>query len=248
MLRAAFAATGSMSAARCDFDRNWDNQEGSNSLKDSVYHRVILIRHGQYVAADSDKERVLTALGRAQCNLTGQRLKELQNSGQIPPIKSVVYSTMTRATESAQIILPHIQSDEVKIQATDLIREGACHRPIPPISFDKWPMTSNDFWVDGARIESGFREFLRRPFVVESPAGKGSNKDLGSSYTSVLVCHGNVIRYFVCRALQIDPEAWLRMAVDNGSYTVLDFYASGKVSLRTLGNNGHMRADDITYS
>ena len=32
----------------------------------------------------------------------------------------------------------------------------------------------------------------------------------------VLVCHGNVIRYFVCRALQFDPQGWLRMAVHNG--------------------------------
>jgi hypothetical protein len=28
----------------------------------------------------------------------------------------------------------------------------------------------------------------------------------------ILVCHGNVIRYCLCRALQLDPAAWLRYA------------------------------------
>ena len=43
----------------------------------------------------------------------------------------------------------------------------------------------------------------------------------------MLVCHGNVIRYFVARALQLDPEIWLRMAVNNASYTVLDVHSDG---------------------
>ena len=37
----------------------------------------------------------------------------------------------------------------------------------------------------------------------------------------VLVCHGNVIRYFVCRALQFDPQGWLRMAVHNGESHII---------------------------
>ena len=54
----------------------------------------------------------------------------------------------------------------------------------------------------------------------------------------VLVCHGNVIRYFmmmmkmmtmkmimvryfVCRALQFDPQGWLRMAVHNGELCII---------------------------
>ena len=35
----------------------------------------------------------------------------------------------------------------------------------------------------------------------------------------VLVCHGNVIRYFVMRGLQLPPEAWLRQSLNNGSIT-----------------------------
>ncbi|EER12438.1 hypothetical protein Pmar_PMAR001236 [Perkinsus marinus ATCC 50983] len=35
----------------------------------------------------------------------------------------------------------------------------------------------------------------------------------------IVVCHMNVIRYFVCRALQLPPEAWLRMGGENCGIT-----------------------------
>lgn len=44
------------------------------------------------------------------------------------------------------------------------------------------------FFQDGARIEAGFRKYFHR-------ANAQQKKD---SYT-LIVCHANVIRYFVCR-------------------------------------------------
>lgn len=48
--------------------------------------------------------------------------------------------------------------------------------------------TSQQFFQDGARIEAGFRKHFHR-------AEPEQEKD---SYT-LIVCHANVIRYFVCR-------------------------------------------------
>lgn len=59
---------------------------------------------------------------------------------------------------------------------------------------------------------------------------------------------GNVIRYFVLRALQLPPEAWLRLAVYNASITVLTVSATGRVSLRMLGDVGHLPPEMITYN
>lgn len=39
----------------------------------------------------------------------------------------------------------------------------------------------------------------------------------------IIVCHANVIRYFFCRALQLPPEAWLRLCTFNCSLTYLQF-------------------------
>mmetsp|Transcript_45240 Transcript_45240/g.72760 ORF Transcript_45240/g.72760 Transcript_45240/m.72760 type:complete len:145 (-) Transcript_45240:425-859(-) len=80
-----------------DWNRNWDGKD-SNGAKTS--HTFIMVRHGQYVYGKTDTERKLTELGRKQATRTGERLKALEEKGFIPPIKRVVYSTMTRATET----------------------------------------------------------------------------------------------------------------------------------------------------
>lgn len=55
-----------------------------------------------------------------------------------------------------------------------------------------------------------------------------------------MVCHANVIRYFICRALQLPPEAWLRISLHHASITWISIYPSGRVILRMLGDCGHM--------
>jgi len=109
--------------------------------------------------------------------------------------------------------------------------------PEPNISKASWDVTETDFHRDGMRIEAAFRSHIHR-----------AEKDEKSSYTTVLVCHGNVIRYLTMRALQLDPAAWLRLSVANGSMTILSVYPSGKVSLSVLGDVGHLPTDLITYN
>jgi serine/threonine-protein phosphatase PGAM5 len=64
----------------------------------------------------------------------------------------------------------------------------------------------------------------------------------------VIVGHGNVIRYFVCRALQLPPEAWLRMSIFNGSITYIMIQPNGYVTIRLLGDTGHLPYEETTFS
>mmetsp|Transcript_2928 Transcript_2928/g.4046 ORF Transcript_2928/g.4046 Transcript_2928/m.4046 type:complete len:93 (-) Transcript_2928:29-307(-) len=64
----------------------------------------------------------------------------------------------------------------------------------------------------------------------------------------IVVCHGNVIRYFALRALQLPPEAWLRLCTFNCSITYLVVRPTGSVSLRTLGDIGHLDMKETTFS
>lgn len=82
---------------------------------------------------------------------------------------------------------------------------------------------------EGARIEAAFRRYFYR-------APPEQNED---SF-DVLVCHGNVIRYFVCRVLQFPPEGWLRMSVAHCSITAVTIKPNGRVTLRCLGDTGHL--------
>jgi len=206
---------------------------------------LVLVRHGQYnLDGTQDSERYLTELGQKQAAVTGQRLGELyarylqkldengnkSSSGKIRLVKS----TMTRATETANIILKQLPV-EIDQSSCDLIREGAPCIPEPPL--ESWSPDPCDFFQEGARIEAGFRKYFHRA----EPSQEETSVD-------ILVCHGNVIRYCVCRALQLDPQAWLRMAVHNGSITVLVIKPSGRVSLLELGGAGHFDSEMLTFN
>ncbi|XP_052738932.1 serine/threonine-protein phosphatase Pgam5, mitochondrial isoform X2 [Bicyclus anynana] len=96
----------------------------------------------------------------------------------------------------------------------------------------KWDLL---VYQDNARIEAAFQRYFHR-------APPDQTQD---SYT-LIVGHLNVIRFFVCRALQFPPEAWLRMSLNNGSITWISIKPSGNVILRSLNDTGHLDPQDIT--
>jgi hypothetical protein len=129
------------------WDTKWD---GRSPNKHQATHQIVLIRHGQYVhEPENDAENVLTELGRKQADLTGRRLKELINTGIVLPVRSVYYSTMKRATETGQLVIPHIPAG-ANIEPCSMIREGAVCRPIPPSV--AWKVTDEEFDKEGLRV------------------------------------------------------------------------------------------------
>ncbi|XP_023289384.1 serine/threonine-protein phosphatase PGAM5, mitochondrial isoform X2 [Orussus abietinus] len=229
------------------WDNNWDrrdpkslmkpmqvrNEEDENrynkqlaAYKPKAVKHYFLIRHGQYNRdGKRDSERGLTPLGRLQAEATGKRLAELG-----VPYTLIVKSTMTRAQETSKIIEQSLAT--VNVEHDNLLTEGNPY-PLDPLS-GVW-RTERSYFVDGPRIEAAFRRYLHR-------ADPSQKQD---SYT-VLVCHANVIRYFVCRALQLPPEAWIRISLKHGSITMLSIYPNGKVTLHFLGDCGHMEPKLLT--
>jgi len=227
------------------WDWNWDRRQPEALVKPSkieavpgvdvedlpkstATRHIILIRHGQYnLMGKNPDDKTLTDLGVRQAHLTGARLKELNL-----PISRLVYSTMIRATQTANCIMTHL--DKIPdVESTDLLREGSPYPPEPPIS--SWRPERHQFHTDGARIEAAFRAYMHR-------APPSQTED---SY-ELLVCHANVIRYFVCRALQFPPEGWLRMGLHNGSMTCMSIRPNGRVSIRQLGEVGYMPPDALS--
>lgn len=225
------------------WDTNWDRREPfalinpkkiENVLDENEYNEkleavtpkafrhIILIRHGQYnLGGSTDEERILTDKGRKQAEFTAKRLHELAI-----PFTEMVKSTMTRAQETGDIIAKSLP-EKLPIVSCDYLREGAPVPPEPP--FQKWKKEYHQFYQDGSRIEAAFRKYFHR-----APADQTSD-----SY-HLLVCHANVIRYFVCRALQFPAEGWLRMSLNHASITWITITPSGKVILKTLGESGHL--------
>lgn len=230
------------------WDFNWDKRDPSSLTngkkkesstedpsseqdngKPKAMRNILLIRHSQYnLSGLSDKERILTPLGREQAELTGSRLAALGLKYDV-----LIHSSMSRATETANIISKHLEGVGVDLVSCDLLREGAPIEPVPPVTH--WKPDAVQYHEDGARIEAAFRRYIHR----------ADTKQKEDSY-EIIVCHANVIRYFVCRALQFPPEGWLRMGLNNGSITWLTIRPSGRVSLKTLGDSGFMPPDKLT--
>ncbi|XP_032665535.1 serine/threonine-protein phosphatase PGAM5, mitochondrial isoform X2 [Odontomachus brunneus] len=208
-------------------DENDENKynEKFEAKKAKVVRHILLIRHGQYhTDGKTDIDRMLTDLGRKQADATGKRLAELNL-----PYSLIVRSTMTRALETSRIIEKNLLT--IPVEDDSLLVEGAPIPPEPPIGH--WRSEKHD----GPRIEAAFRKYFHR-------ADPSQEND---SYT-ILVCHANVIRYFVCRALQFPPEAWLRICLKHASITWLCIFPNGRVTLFCLGDTGHMIPQNITSS
>nr|CAB3264803.1 serine/threonine-protein phosphatase PGAM5, mitochondrial-like [Phallusia mammillata] len=210
------------------WDNDWDKRACDKS---TATRHIILIRHGQYnLAGKGDEERYLTSLGKEQASLTGLRLKEL---GLDKKLNLVTYSTMTRAKETCDLIYKQLDAP-ITLEKSDLLREGAPIEPDPPTPH--WAPDPKTFFIDSARIETAFRHFMHR-----------ADPDQKDDSYEILVCHANVIRFFVCRALQIPPEAWLRISLRHASITSLSIRPNGKVSLKCLGDSGHLPPDKLTF-
>jgi len=198
-----------------------------------------MIRHGHYFSKErSDQQKRLTRLGREQLVLTGRRLREVGFE-----YDAIVSSTMTRAKESASIIVDQLRDcppqeessdySSLSISVDQLLEEGAPLPPEPPMDF--WQPNAAQFRADGPRIERAFQKYFAKP---EEAQEKDSHE--------IIVCHANVIRYCVCRALQVPPQAWLRMWLNHGSITWLTIRPEGRIVLRALGASGYMPPEKLT--
>jgi serine/threonine-protein phosphatase PGAM5 len=63
----------------------------------------------------------------------------------------------------------------------------------------------------------------------------------------VIVCHGNVIRFWLLRALQLNPSAWLHMGLAHASISRLSVGNDGWVGLKSVGETAFMPIAKVSY-
>ncbi|XP_032236163.1 serine/threonine-protein phosphatase PGAM5, mitochondrial isoform X2 [Nematostella vectensis] len=220
------------------WDNNWDFCETGKrklssdgmleepDIKPTGKRHLIFIRHGQYMdREDEDDKKVLTELGRLQAEITGQRLKDLNHN-----YTKIIVSDMIRAEQTADKICKYLPN--VPRETCSMLREGAPFPPDPPSS--NW-RPEQCFFRDSSRIEAAFRKHVHRADTTQ----------VGDT-VEIYVCHANVIRYIVCRALQFPPEGWLRMSIGHCGMTWVTVRPNGRVSLRSLGDTGHLQPEKMT--
>ena len=179
---------------------------------------IYLVRHGYYDYEDErdpDVGKALVPLGVAQARLVSDRLRSL------PPFTAFYSSTMTRARETAYVI----NEDMTGLELIETKRLRECI----PSTWREDIMAeyeASEIEACEEQLEEAFAHF----FV---PAKSGDERDL-------IVAHGNVIRYFVARALGVDPLSWLGMSVGNCSVTVIRVNADNTFKILSVGDVGHL--------
>ena len=180
---------------------------------------VILVRHGHYLADPSIDERVgpgLSTLGFAQARLVGARLRT-----EYPDLDGRHVSPMQRARDTASAIALDLDGGPFAV-VEDL---AECTPPT-------WreDVMSEEEPESTAACKAQLDRLFERVFVA---AGTGARTDL-------YVCHGNVIRYLVTRALGVDTEAWLEMSVGHTSLTRIRIEGNGRYKVIAVGDVGHL--------
>lgn len=220
---------------------------------------IILVRHGQYEEKPEEKDRVLTPLGRFQARATGKRLAQIaQGAKHFFPdnfngpchIKAIHVSDLIRAKETAELIAEQVQyyapKHNLVLQKPDPLLNETLPAPMIPIRPDI-PGATEEIDANQERVEEAFRKyFYRDNGIMDDLDDETSNNELDEF--EVIVCHGNMIRYFLCRALQLPPEAWLRFSTFNCSITYLVVRPEGLVVCRSVGDTGHLNYDQTTFS
>ena len=210
--------------------------------RSGAVRHVLLVRHSQYnVNGATDAERALTALGTHQAALVGKRLASIhacdEGSYANFALDSMISSGLTRAIQTADLIAPQLPgATRARNDAT--LNEG---RPCLPEPAPRHASHYTNKNGDGERIEAAYRLICAVPPAPVPPATRADD------VYEVIVCHANVIRYVVCRALQLPPEAWLRISLPHASLTHLVVRSSGCVTLRMLGDAGHLPPEMVTY-
>ncbi len=180
---------------------------------------LYLVRHGLYDEQDPrdpDQGKALVPDGREQARLVGARLAGLPAA-----FRALHASTMTRARETAEIIARALPPLEPQLSRD--LRECAPPRA-PEAAGSAQERTESEACRE--RLERAYARYFR--------------PSLGGDSSEVLVCHGNVIRYFVCRALGVEPGIWARMSIQNASLTVIQIRADGSARLISYDDVGHL--------
>jgi serine/threonine-protein phosphatase PGAM5 len=226
----ALVAARGVANAACDANATLDSTsapaEAPVTATSTGARTIYLVRHGLYDEADPRDEAVgkgLVEAGRMQARLTGARLAALGVS-----FDTLWTSPLTRARETAAIIAeslpgltPRLVPQLAECTPTTWRRDVAA------------TLAAGEAEACRAQLEQAFARF----FV---PSAAGDRHEL-------LVCHGNVIRWLWCRALGVDPAAWLGMAIANCSLTVIQVKPDGSCKLYVFGDAAHLPAELQTY-
>ncbi len=158
----------------------------------------------------------LTKLGHYQAVCAAKRLAEY-------PVTAIHSSSLNRAKETALSIVEKFSG--ISLKSHHLLKEGLPYVPnviIKERRLDKYAIKH-----DKERMEKAFNGFFT-PHKIEGDKHE------------VLVCHGNIIRFFLCKALDVPIEAWTKFEIFECSISVIKIKPDGRCLVQSFAEVGHI--------
>jgi serine/threonine-protein phosphatase PGAM5 len=180
---------------------------------------IYLVRHGHYgpdPAADRRLGPGLSPLGIAQAHLLGARLVALPTR-----FDALYVSPLRRARDTAAAISADFP--DVTFSVVDDLAE--CTPPARRADFMAGERP-RDMTACGRQLDRLFARYFK-------PAS-------GKERTELMVCHGNVIRSLIVRALGVDADAWSAMSIGHASISEIRIEADGRIRVVSVGDVGHI--------
>jgi len=206
---------------------------------------IYLIRHGQYhqikdatappeqpstYGIDADevqRDGGLTAAGVQQAELTAKRMQKLT-------INCIYSSTLPRAMQTTAIITQTMPT--VPTAAHRDLWECIPHVPAKLTAWaEKYPKAA--LKRDQEQAAAAFARYFQ-PIDVDGT----------DDQQVVLVCHGNLIRYFICRTLRVSLDAWINMYPHNCGVSTIEIQPDGDCKLLAFNDTGHLPAHLLTFN
>jgi probable phosphoglycerate mutase len=182
-------------------------------------HFVYLIRHGHAEPHDGP----LSAAGREQARLTGQRLRNV-------PLDAIYHGPLERAAQTASIIASGFPG--VPASASDLVGD---YIPADP---------------DLTDLPGDFAQFVRGYDASERAGGRklaaaaigrfARAESSGAETHELIVTHNLLIGWFVCQAMAAPDWRWLGVNQMNCGLTVIAYRQASPPSLIMFNDGGHL--------
>uniref|UniRef100_A0A0A9ZGW7 Serine/threonine-protein phosphatase PGAM5, mitochondrial n=1 Tax=Lygus hesperus TaxID=30085 RepID=A0A0A9ZGW7_LYGHE len=142
--------------------------------------------------------------------------------------RNIYYSQIKQDQETAQMIFEGMKKHQPHNPPTlikeEMLEEGPTVVPIP-LTSSGLPNRANLF-IEQCKIEAGFRKLFHR-------LDKSDTEDV----FDIIVAQPDVIKYFICRALQL-PEALSRFHLNWASITMFTISGNGVVQAFSIGDSG----------
>jgi serine/threonine-protein phosphatase PGAM5 len=176
---------------------------------------LYLLRHGDYA------DDVLTPAGEEQARLSAARLRDV-------PFAAIHHSPVGRAARTAEIIAAG--QPDVPVHADDLLRE--CIPAVPPRAGLTERQTAFFDGFPPEILQEGREQAAAAVARFAGPAGPSPE---------LLVSHGNLINWFVSRALGGPDGSWLRLLDYHCAITVIVYFPD-HVKVAAYNDAGHLPA------